>query len=195
MKTSKKLFFVFSLLVLLIPIPCFATKTYKVDIKMLPMSIQDERFYVDQVIDGRFDKRYIGTAHVGLFNNRVPAVLSDDLSSTILSLLNMTFTADETKTPIIIVIEELRVSERESITGEYGKAEAKIRFYKKSGEKIGKLFEVMEFIEKVSHWDVSKFHEENIRKVIEKCLISFIESDWENADVQWEDLIEWNESV
>lgn len=174
-------------LLILFALPCFADNSFTINLKMQPMSINDNRFYIKEVLDGRIDKNNIGTVKLGLFNKKTPAYLSSDFVSSIQSYLDTSFTNEPEKIPIAIKIIELRISERSQMNGEFSRAEAKIEFYKISEEKLGKLFETEAFVEKRSFSDVTVYHEENLRNVIEKCFKSFSDSNWVTSNPQWED--------
>jgi hypothetical protein len=185
---------VISLLLLLLTLPCYAADSVTINLKMLPMSIQDNSFYITQVIDGRIEKNDIGSVQVGLFNKKVPEYLANDFTMSIQSYVNNCFVVDNKKTPILIIIDELKISESEGI-GEFARAKAKIEFYKTSNGKVGKLFETEATVEKRSFLDVTEYHEENIRNVIEKCFVSFINSNWNEIEVVWEDQSKINEMI
>jgi hypothetical protein len=177
---------VLSAALILFAIPCFAAASYTVDLQMKPMSVHSDDFYVSEILDGRTNKSSIGFVQAGISNKQVPAYLGRDLADVIQSLVNLSFPADDTKIPVMVVIDRLRVSEKEEPSGEYARAEVKMGFFKVEADKVGKVFETEAFSDIQSHWDVTKYHEANIRNAVEKCFASFIHSNWKTAEVTWE---------
>ncbi len=109
------------------------------------------------------------------------------IKTKVVSTFLLSFPVDNGKTPIIIVIDRLRISEREQFSEEYARAETKMEFFKTVDSKVGKVFATENFSDIRSSWDVTKYHEENIRNAIEKCLASFIQSNWNSVEVNWKD--------
>jgi hypothetical protein len=180
-------FLVLNVLLVLFALPCFAAVPYTVNIQMKPMSVHSNDFYIQKVIDGRMNKSSIGFVQTGVSNNQVPAYLAGNLADVFQSFLNLSFPVDNTKIPIIVVFDQLSVSEKEGPSGEYAMAEVKMKFFKAADNKVGKVFETEAFSENRSLWDVTKYHDANIRKAIEKCFTEFISSNWKTADVNWEE--------
>jgi hypothetical protein len=76
------------------------------------------------------------------------------------------------------------------LTGEYAKAEIELSFYKKRDDQLGKVYEAEAFYEIPSSLDVTKYHESNIRLVINQCLEKFSASEWRKQDPAYENA-EW----
>ena len=152
---------------------------------MQPMSVHSNDFYIKKVLDGRSNRSNIGFIQAGVTNYQVPAYLDGDFVEVFQTYFNLNFPVDNGKIPIIIVIDRLRVSEREQFSGEYARAEIKMEFFKTANNKVGKVFETEVFSDIRSGWDVTKYHEVNIRSAIEKCLSSFINSKWNTIEVNW----------
>lgn len=182
-------FLVITQLLILFSLPCFAKDldSFSVNLPAQPMSISDNRFYIQEVIDGRIDQSNIGFVMVGAFNKKVPSYLAGDFKNTLKSYFDTSFNPSSDKTPIIIKIAKFEISESTRINGEFSRAEIEMEFFKTSEGKIGKLFETEAFVEKVSFLDVTEYHEENIRNVFEQCFKSFIDSNWETTEVVWEE--------
>lgn len=180
-------FFVLTLLLLFLSLPCIADDLFTVNLPAQPMSISDNRFYIQEVIDGRIDQSNIGFVMVGAFNKKVPAYLAGDFRNTLQSYFDTSFSHSSDKTPIIIKITKFEISESNRINGEFSRAEIEMEFFKTSEGKLGKLFETEAFVEKVSFLDVTEYHEDNIRNVFEQCIKSFIDSNWEATEVVWEE--------
>lgn len=176
-----------TLLLILLSLPCLADDSFIVSLQMQPMSISDNRFYIQEVIDGRIDQSNIGFVMVGAFNKKVAAYLAGDFKNTLQSYFDTSFSPSSDKTPIIIKIAKFEISESTRINGEFSRAEIEMEFFKTSEGKIGKLFETEAFVEKVSFLDVTEYHKDNIRNVFEQCFKSFIDSNWETTEVVWEE--------
>lgn len=167
--------------------PCFSIVSYTIKLQMQPMFVHSNDFYIKKVLDGRSDRSNIGFIQAGVTNYQVPACLDGNLVEVLQTYFNLSFPVDNGKTPIIIVIDRLRISEREQFSGEYARAEIKMEFFKTVDSKVGKVFATETFSDIRSSWDVTKYHEENIRNAIEKCLASFIQSNWNSVEVNWKD--------
>lgn len=176
---------VFIFVLFLFALPCFSIVSYIIKLQMQPMSVHSNDFYIKKVLDGRSNRSNIGFIQAGVTNYQVPAYLDGDFVEVFQTYFNLNFPVDNGKIPIIIVIDRLRVSEREQFSGEYARAEIKMEFFKTANNKVGKVFETEVFSDIRSGWDVTKYHEVNIRSAIEKCLSSFINSKWNTIEVNW----------
>lgn len=125
---------------------CLAANPYRIALKNVPMSVTNDHFYVKTVIDGRMDKSGLGTVQCGIFNKKVPADFKGDFINVIQSYLETTFKMAETKVPIVVKINILRVVEEEAIEGEISRAEAKMAFYKMNEAKLGKVYETEAYV-------------------------------------------------
>lgn len=168
-------------------LPCFSADSCIINLQMQPMSVHSNDFYIKKVLDGRSDKRNIGFVQIGALNFMVPANFADDLVNVFQAYFDVCFPVNNSKMPIIIVVNRLKVSEIEQLTGEYARAEIKMEFFRTANNKVGKVFEAEAVSDMRSGWDVTKYHEANIRCAIEKCFTSFINSKWNTVEVNWVD--------
>lgn len=171
------------------PLSMAKPNPYRVDLKRVRMNIIDQSFYIKEVIDGRKDKTNIG--YLLGFMTKKPVVLEGGFNEPIQSFLNATLSQRDYKTPIIMKITVLRVSESSSL-GRYIKAEVKAIFYRQKDGKLGRVFDMEVYLEKRIIDDGYYYaklaaHEANIRATIENCIKSFSESNWASINPTWED--------
>lgn len=144
-----------------------------------PVDFEAQGFFIKGVTDGRTDTSSIGFIQKGLIKKRkIPAHFKYGLEKTIYNYLEQSLEQDKKSVPVVLQITHLKISESEGIPVK-GKAEVKMEFYRERNGSLGKLYEAEAFVEKPAV-NVSKTHEERIRSVINTCLKSFNESDWES---------------
>lgn len=89
------------------------------DIKVKTLSLKLEtsevsenvNFYVENVIDNRFSKSYIGIVQLGFNNTRFPATFEQNFSQEIKAYLDVIFPKKPGFMPVIIRINELIIAE------------------------------------------------------------------------------------
>lgn len=77
-------------------------------------------FYVEDVIDNRLYKEYLGIAQLGSYNLKVPIKFENPLKDEMEAFFKELFPFDESKTPITIRVNELFIKEDTKILTEIG---------------------------------------------------------------------------
>lgn len=143
-----------------------------------------QEFFLQSVIDGRGNNENIGFVMKGAFNKRVDADLFGGLEKSFGEFYTYALTKDTLKTPIIMRVVFLYISEKNNGTNETGKAEIKVEFYKVEGNRLGKVYETEAIAEETGE-DVTAGHERRLRKVLETIILSFNNSDWATVDPEY----------
>ena len=152
-----------------------------IELQNEPIEFDADGFYIKKVVDARENKDDIGFVQKGVFKKtKVEAHLKGGVEEAILNYLKENFDQDNDGIPIVLHVNELKISETKSLPIT-GKAEIKLEFYHFKDGSIGKLYESEAFVEKPAV-NVSKTHEERIREVITTCLESFNNSDWKTVE-------------
>jgi hypothetical protein len=142
--------------------------------------LPQQEFFIESVVDGRGNRDDIGFVMKGAFNKKVKAELKGGLEPTLNDFFRYALTHDSTKTPIIVRIVFIQISEKLNGTNETGVAEIKVEFYKRKGEELTKVFEAETSYEETG-LDVTSGHERRLRKVLENIMFSFNNSNWQQA--------------
>lgn len=151
---------------------------FEVKLTISKLKLSKPTFFIEKIFDARVDKEHVGSAMTGLFNIRKEITLKGGTIDAIKSLIDYSLPFESSKTAIFIRIEYLKVNEYTGVMAEYAEAKINMSFYKKQNGFYGKLFEAEGTVEKSSTNDVSDFHSENIKYIIEDCLIKFSNSGW-----------------
>jgi hypothetical protein len=139
-----------------------------------------QEFYIDTVIDGRGNKDNIGFVMRGAFNKKVKAEFKGGLEPTLTDFFNYALTKDSSKTPVLMRVVFIQISEKLNGTNETGRAEIKVEFYKRQGDQMAKVFETETSYEETG-LDVTSGHERRLRKVLENIMFSFNNSNWQQV--------------
>jgi len=132
-------------------------------------------FYIEDVIDTRVNKEDIGTARTGMFNSITKVQMENGLDYSFLEYYSNSFQVGNDKLPILINITDFSVEEKMVPFQEKALTEAKFEFYLKRGDKYTKIFIKKLTVEHGSAVDCTKFHEENVRKIAQDMIKSFID--------------------
>ncbi|MEX1189620.1 MAG: hypothetical protein WED33_10205 [Bacteroidia bacterium] len=144
--------------------------------------LPNQSFYLHSVVDGRGNKKDIGFMMKGAFNKKVKADLKGGLEISLNDFYKYALNHDTLKTPIVMRVVFLFISEKSNGAAETGKAEIKVEFYKKDGSQLAKVFET-EATSVEDGVDVTSGHERRIRKVLENVIVSFNNSNWQNSEL------------
>lgn len=106
-------------------------KTLSIELRRLPIDLQMQAAYIAEVQDARPEKGPIGTSNKGL-KGRMPIVLRGGLDTCIYTYLYWTLPRDTSKTPVIMEVNQLMVSEQYSNMYEKGLLHMEVSFYKKA---------------------------------------------------------------
>ena len=123
----------------------------------------------------------IGFVMKGAFNKKIRADLSGGFSKALSDYYSKALEKDTSKTPVVMRIVFFYISEKTNGATETGKAEVKVEFYVRNGNKLGKVFET-ESITEESALDVTGGHERRIRKILENIILSFNNSNWQEVN-------------
>ncbi|WP_010522037.1 hypothetical protein [Aquimarina agarivorans] len=143
-------------------------KSHTVEIK-IKEPIVDFGYNVVKVIDNRLVKTNIGFAQKGMFNKRFPAILPESFEPYMLKILQTLIPNKETSKDLILVFNELNVSEHTKATAEIGRARIQIEFLKSKEDQLILIGEAEAQIESKG-LDVTKKHGIRILKGIVACI-------------------------
>lgn len=168
------------LLFLLNAIPAFAQSEF-IELKDGLIRLPNQEFYLESLVDGRGNKKDIGFVMKGAFNKKIRADLNGGFSTALSQYYEKALEKDTSKTPIVMRVVFFYISEKTNGATETGKAEVKVEFYVRKGDKLGKVFET-ESITEESALDVTAGHERRIRKILENIILSFNNSNWQEVN-------------
>lgn len=158
-----------------------------VTLKNEKLDLPDANFYIADVIDSRAEKDNIGVAMTGVFNIRKHVQMKGGLKGSLLEYFNYSLPDTEGKIPITLNISEFVVTEKTRASGEYAIADVAMSFCLVKDDKIGEVYSMRAHKEKGSIWDVTTFHEHNIRAALNDCVISFASGKWSEQNVTFVD--------
>lgn len=158
-----------------------------VTLKNEKLDLPNANFYIADVIDSRVEKDNIGVAMTGVFNIKRPVQMKGGLKDSLLEYFNCSLPKTEGKTPIILNISEFVVTEQTRASGEYAIADVAMSFCLVKDDTIGEVYSTHAHKEKRSLWDVTTFHEHNIRAALNDCVISFASGKWSEQNVAFVD--------
>lgn len=149
-------------------------KDYIITLKSKKIDIPETSFYFNKVIDARENKSNLGIILVGGFNEKRQAKLEGGINSSIQNYLNLSLSRTKNKKPLVFKINKLNVSVKAESFGNKAIAISEFEYGKILNGKYIKLFKTNKNVEKQSMLDCNKYHEENIRKLIEDSLKNFV---------------------
>lgn len=146
----------------------------------LPLSTN---FYISEIIDARPLKENIGVAQRGMFNKQVSAQFSEDFIPHLQSYFNGLLPSEASKTPLILKVHQLYISERTAAMSELGSCDVNLEFLK---EENGRQYSLGQFSSKVENGglDVTAGHDKRIRQAIQECIEQFAMSNWDDLEVK-----------
>lgn len=175
-----KQFFIFSFLIVSFS-GLRAQKELQVTITPdLPLSTN---FYISEIIDARPLKENIGVAQRGMFNKQVSAQFSEDFIPHLQSYFNGLLPSEASKTPLILKVHQLYISERTAAMSELGSCDVNLEFLK---EENGRQYSLGQFSSKVENGglDVTAGHDKRIKQAIQECVEQFALSNWDDSEVE-----------
>ncbi len=157
-----------------------AQKDLKVTLE--PDSPLNTDFFIDEIIDARVNKENIGVAQRGAFNKQVPAHFSEDFVTHLKGYFDALLPKEENKTPLILKVHQLYISERTAAMSELGTCEVQLEFLK---DENGKQFSLGTFSSQVEKggMDATAGHPKRIKQAIQNCLEEFAKSEWKNTEM------------
>lgn len=141
-----------------------------------PLGLGKADFYVEDVIDSRPGNGSIGFAKTGPFKKETEVFLKGGFRKALLDYLRVSFPKRANKTPVVLNVLEFNVSETMDLLNEKSEAKATIEFYTKKQGKLIKLFRKDSYVKRISRIDCTRFHEPNIRYLLNNTFKAFIDS-------------------
>lgn len=151
----------------------YGQKFHQISLKNETLNLGERKFFIKAVIDSRAKKYTIGIVQKGPFNIKRPAQLENGLPNALLYYFQNALPKEKSQIPITIKVMDFRISEKTRLTQEYGFAEITLDFYY-NGLKLHSSSQKIE----IRGMDVTKYHEENIRKALRASVLEFNKSNW-----------------
>ena len=151
-------------------------------VELLPNAtetIENVNFYISDIYDNRVYKTNIGIAQKGVFNKKVLSVFKRPFKDELSSYLETVFPVDTSKTPIVIRINKLLISEHTGAFKETGKAIVSMDVLIVNEGEYGLIGSFSAMREKNS-MDVTRKHDDRIRGVLKDCLMQFNATNWKD---------------
>lgn len=138
-------------------------------------------FYIRSVWDNRLFKDNIGFVQKGLGNRKVVADFETNISSILLDYLSQEYRPKiEEQTPIEIVVQNFWISEVTGAMSESGRADMTMVFCQKNDKgEFNALYTFRDFVEN-GGMDVTAGHPKRMRKLLNKAIIEFQNSNWKS---------------
>ena len=152
-------------------------------INLLPLeedTVENVNFYVSKIIDNRIYKDNLGIAQKGVFNKKVLSTFYNPFEEELMDYFNAIFPANTSKTPLVLRINQLLISENTGAFKETGKATVNLDVLTEKDDIYYFLGSFSAYPEKNSV-DVTGKHDDRIREILKSCLIQFSEL---NPDTQ-----------
>ena len=105
--------------------------TIRLDSLFIGAKVDSLNFYVEEVIDNRLYKEYLGIAQIGTYNYRLPLKFENPLKYELGDFLKRIFPFDNSKKPITIRINELFIKENPKFLIEVGALSLRFDILKK----------------------------------------------------------------
>lgn len=151
-------------------------------VELLPNTtetIENVKFYISDIYDNRVYKTNIGIAQKGVFNKKVLSVFKRSFKDELSNYLETVFPVDTSKTPIVIRINKLLISEHTGAFKETGKAIVSMDVLIENEGEYGLIGSFSAMREKNS-MDVTRKHDDRIRAVLKECLMQFNTTNWKD---------------
>jgi hypothetical protein len=158
----------------------FAQRGFTVELLPTSIDITDRQFYIDSVIDNRITRDNIGEAHVGMNNTTMPVVFGRSFAKTMKFYFDITTKRNESMTPLIAVINELRVYEKVYAMKERGVADVSIVFCKLESGKLKAVAQTFSNQESGGR-DVTMAHGRRIDLAMRQCLKQLHATNWKET--------------
>ncbi|SRX56081.1 hypothetical protein [Aequorivita sp. CIP111184] len=160
---------------------CFFQNSFCQDIKVATLSLKPEKseaiegvnFYVENIIDNRFSKSYLGIVQIGFNNTRTPLVFEQSFSKELKDYFDVIFPNKTTSKPITIRIDELKISENPENFTEEGKAKVVLEVLKPKGNNMYELLGRYSSVSIKTTIDATGSHSKRIQDVLKESLLSF----------------------
>lgn len=137
-----------------------------------PKPLQSADFICVEVIDKRPDT-LLGTIHTGMVNNSAHAVLKRDYSSTLFNAITDILPPGPDKTPLIVIVHRIRISEHITISTESAYCEVEIELASRQGSRLVSLG-IYDSSARSGGIDVTGGHGKRIVQCLSECLETFM---------------------
>ncbi|MDP2692097.1 MAG: hypothetical protein Q8O88_00475 [bacterium] len=166
---------------LALTVMCFFQISFCQDIKVETISLKQEtaesivdvNFYIENIIDNRFSKSYLGIVQMGFNNTRMPLAFEQSFSKELKDYFNIIFPKKTTSTPVTIRIDELKISENPENFTEEGKAKVVLEVLKPKGNNIYELLGRYSSVSIKTTFDATGSHAKRIQEVLKESMLSF----------------------
>lgn len=166
----------------LVSMEVFAQET--IVLKTVPFEIEDQSFYIKQVIDDRKE------SHLGYVKdkegNKVSLKLTQGASKAVQGFIDISFPYVENNQPIYVKIKALEIQEsRISVTEMTARAHVELAFFKKQRVGLKELFSIEHNENQIfaspifallNEERIFETHEKRIRAALEYCMLAFIDN-------------------
>lgn len=135
------------------------------------LDIPNSNIYIESVIDGRMNQNYIGTVVNGSKTDSID--LKDGACSAFYNYLKFILPKDSSKTPFVLKISELSITEYKTSAFDSIKVKLVLGFYKKDKGNLKEIYET-ESLYSTENNDGSKGFEICLKRSLAACLTDFI---------------------
>lgn len=142
-------------------LPAFS-QSYTISLKKQTFQTPFKNIWIDQVIDARKEKQYIGFVQRGISNTKIKAVLEDGLESGLRAFFNSNLKMQSNTRPLILRIDQFDISESTGFSSELGQVEIKAQLFLKTGDDTYFLVKDFETLQTVKGIEVTAKHDNNI---------------------------------
>lgn len=157
-------------------------QSLELELKSFPIEIENRKFFIERVLDGRADTSKIGWSILNEETRGKAYTLKGGLEAQLNTYFLSSLKRDSTQLPLIMNICGLVISEKKKVMRE-GHAAVQVQFLRKGEEGYGKVFETTFKTETVSEFgrDIYTTHERRIRFVLNGSLKRLQQSKWQEA--------------
>jgi hypothetical protein len=141
--------------------------------------VENVDFYISDIIDNRVYTDNIGIAQKGVFNKKVLSKFENSFKDELLNYLETVFPKDNSKTPLVLRVNQLLISENTGAFKETGKAivDLDVLFFK---DDTYYFLDSFSSSREKNSMDVTRKHDDRIRAVLKECLMTFNEKSFSN---------------
>ena len=145
-----------------------------ITLKSEKITVANFPYRVADIMDAREQTYCIGMVQRGMTNKRTPAFLKEGLTTEFGYLFANSFANESVKKSLVLKINKLQIYEITYAKREVAIVELGITFFEKEGDALVEVHETGITLER-SGLEVTRKHDENIAKAVEKCLLDLVE--------------------
>lgn len=161
------------LLAVLVLVPALATAQAPVVLTLPPAATVSADVSVARAIDLRADTSSVGEAKVGLLNRRRPVVVAGGAAEAVGAYLRTALPPGGGRTPLVVGIDRLAVSEQTTAMTEFGRAEVRLRFFEERDGGLVEVGQTSAFVEGRG-MDVTRGHADRLADALDEALAQFL---------------------